>query len=241
MNDIFSKTQSTESVSFDAGLQSHMQRVYNRMTVGVLITALVSYAVSSSPALMALFMGGPQAYIIMFAPLAVIWFGFNPITMSSSKLKISFILLSVLYGISFSTIFVVFTGESIAKAFFMAVSAFAGLSVFGYTTKKDLTGLGTFAVMAVMGVVIASIIGLGLSAFTSMNMSGMYDIISIVGLLAFAGVTAWQTQATKEMYSASAGDEYNSRMAWSASLNLYISFIAIFQYILHFVGSMRGE
>ena len=98
-------------LSFDAGLRAHMQKVYNRMTLGVLVTAITAAIIGSSPALLQLFMGGPQAYVVMFAPIAVLWFGFNPAVMSSSKLKVSFIAISALYGISFSTIGYVFAGE----------------------------------------------------------------------------------------------------------------------------------
>jgi len=237
MDGRFVNVAGKRAVGFDAGLQVHMQKVYNRMTLGVLVTAITSLIVSNSEALYSLFMGGPQAYIVMFAPLALIMFGFNPATMSASKLRVSFFALSVLYGISFSYISMVYTGESIAQAFFMAVALFAGLSIFGYTTKKDLTPLGTFAVMGVIGVLILSVVNIGLAAFTDIDISFMSNLIAGLGLLAFSGVTVWQTQITKEMYSPSAGEEHNSRMAWAATLNLYISFIAIFQYILHFVGN----
>lgn len=228
-NSRYSLAQSRER-SIDEGLKSHMQRVYNRMTMGVLVTALTSWVVSSSPALLKLFLGGPQAYIIMFAPLAVLWFGFRPERMSSKTLMLSFIGLCVLYGISFSVIFIAFAGETIARAFFVATAMFAGLSIFGYTTKKDLTALGTFAIMGIWGILIASI----LNIFFASPM--MQNMIAGIGIIAFSGVTAWQTQATRQMYSASHGDEMNSRMAWSAALNLYISFIALFQYILHFMN-----
>ena len=220
----------------DAGLKAHMQSVYNRMTAGVFITAITAYLVSNSPALMNLFMGGPQAYIVMLAPLAILWFGFRPEKMKPSQLMVSFGLLSVVYGISFSTIFLVYTQTSIAQAFFMATALFAGLSIFGYATKKNLDGLGTFAVMGVMGVLILSL-GTMVAGMFGVETSMMHSIISGIGLLAFSGITAWQTQTTKEMYHPSHGDDANSRMAWSAALNLYVSFIAIFQYILHFLGN----
>ena len=206
------------------------------MTAGVFITALVSWFVGNSPALLKFFLGGPQAYLIMLAPLAVIWFGFRPERMSPSQLKLSFGALSVLYGISFATIFAVYPVASIAQAFFMATALFAGLSIFGYATKKNLDGLGTFAVMGVWGVFILSIGTMVAGAFGA-NISGMQTIVSGLGLLAFSGVTAWQTQTTKEMYHPSYGDDANSRMAWSAALNLYVSFIAIFQYILSLLNS----
>lgn len=226
----------TRETTYDAGLRAHMQGVYNRMTLGVLVTALTSFLVASVPGLMALFLGGPQAYVIMFAPIVVLWFGFNPMTMSAGKLRLSYFAICVLYGISFSTIFVAYTGESIARAFFMATALYAGLSIFGYTTKKNLDALGTFAVMGVMGVFILSIGTLVAGLFFGVETTMMGNVISGMGLLAFSGVTAWQTQTTKEMYSPAHGVEGNARMAWASALNLYISFIAIFQYILHFVG-----
>ena len=220
----------------DAGLKAHMQSVYNRMTAGVFITALVSWFVGNSPTLLQFFLGGPQAYVIMLAPLAIIWFGFRPERMSPSQLRLSFGALSVLYGLSFATIFAVYKVADIAQAFFMATALFGGLSIFGYATKKNLDGLGTFAVMGVWGVFILSI-GTMIAGMMGMNVSGMQTIVSGLGLLAFSGVTAWQTQTTKEMYHPSYGDDANSRMAWAAALNLYISFIAMFQYILSLLNS----
>lgn len=222
--------------NIDAGLKAHMQSVYNRMTAGVFITAITAWMVSQSPALMQFFLGGPQMYIVMLAPLAVLWFGFRPDRMSPSQLMLTFGVLSVLYGISFSVILLAYTATSIAQAFFMATALFAGLSIFGYATKKNLDGLGTFAVMGVWGVFILSIGTMVAGAF-GVETSGMQTIISGLGLLAFSGVTAWQTQTTKEMYHPSNGADANSRMAWAAALNLYISFIAIFQYILNLVGN----
>lgn len=220
----------------DAGLKAHMQSVYNRMTVGVGITAVVSWFVGHSPALLNLFLGGPQAIIVMMAPLAIVWFGFRPERMTPSQLKLSFGALAVVYGISFAAIFARFQLGDIAQAFFMATALFAGLSIFGYATKKNLDGLGTFAVMGVWGVLILSL-GTMVAGMFGANVSGMQTLISALGLLAFSGVTAWQTQTTKEMYHPSYGEDANSRMAWAAALNLYISFIAIFQYILSLMNS----
>lgn len=232
--DRYTTTPATAArTSVDAGLRSHMQSIYNRMTLGVLVTAIVSYIVANTPALLQMFLGGPQAYIVMFAPLAVVWFGFNPMTMSSSKLKTSFFVISVLYGISFATIFIAYAKEDIARAFFIASAMFAGLSIFGYSTKKNLDAMGTFAVMGVIGALILSLVNLFVGSSALMN------VISVVSIIAFSGMTAWQTQTMKEMYSAAHGAEGNSRMAWSAALTLYISFIALFTHILHFIGNNR--
>lgn len=230
-----SQTVVREGAQIDAGLRNHMQSVYNRMTMGVLVTAITAWLVASSPALLQFFFSGPQMYIVMFAPVAIIWFGFNPMTMSSQKLKTSFLAVSVIYGISFSVIAIAFAGADIARAFFVASGMFAGLSIFGYTTKKNLDGLGTFAIMGMFGLFFASIAYMIAGQFGFQN-SGMENMIAGVGILVFSGITAWQTQTMKEMYHPSAGDEANSRMAWSAALTLYISFIALFQYILHFMN-----
>lgn len=226
----------SRGVEYDLDLRRHMQRIYNRMALGVLVTAIAAYVVSSSPALLALFLGGPQAYIIMLAPIAVVWFGFNPTSMSSSKLRLSFFAISILYGVSFSVIALAYSGESIARAFFLASAMFAGLSIFGYTTKKSLTGLGSFAAMGVMGVFFMSI-GTMIAGMFGVETSMMHNVIAGIGIIAFSGITAWQTQTMKEMYSPNTSDEMNDRMAWSAALTLYISFIALFQYILHFLGN----
>ncbi len=223
-------TVQSRATSYDVGLRAHMQQIYNRMIAGVLVTALVAYGVSASPDLMRFFLSGPQMYVVMFAPLAVLWFGFRP-TMPASKLALSFFAIAVLYGISFSAIAYAFTGESIARAFFITVAMFAGLSVFGYTSKKNLDGLGSFTIMGIWGVFILSIINLFVGS------SLMQNVICGVSIIAFAGLTAWQTQAMKQMYNAGYGTETNSRTAWFSALNLYIAFIALFQNILRFTSN----
>lgn len=227
----FEETSRTGAVRYDAGLREHMQRIYNRMTLGVLVTAVVAYVVGNSVELLNLFLNGPQRWLVMLAPLGIVMFGFNPARMSSSALRVSFLLLSAVYGISFAAIFQVFTGESIAKAFFVASGMFAGLSLFGYTTKKDLTGLGSFAVMGVWGALILGIINI----FT--HSSGLANLISVVSIIAFAGITAWETQRMKESYSDRDDPEMASRMAWLSALNLYVSFIAMFQSVLNLMGN----
>lgn len=235
-NSQFDTNTRSETRTYDAGLRAHMNSVYTRMSLGVLVTAIVAMVVGLTPALLNLFLGGPQAYIFMFAPLAVLWFGFRPEKMASGKLQLAFFAIAALYGISFATIATVASADptfavAVGKAFFIAVGMFAGLSIFGYTTKKDLTAVGTFAVMGIWGVFIASIIGMFFSSPI------MHNVIAGVGILAFSGMTAFQTQATKEMYSPAHGDENNSRMAWAATLNLYISFIAMFMYLLRFTSN----
>jgi FtsH-binding integral membrane protein len=225
--DRYSIPKTRTATSVDEGLRKHMQGVYNRMTVGVLLTALTAFGVSSSPELLQLFLGGPQKWIIMFAPVALVWFGFNPARMSSGALQLSFLALAVLYGISFSVIFLAFSGESIARAFLITSGMFAGLSIYAYTTKRDLSGLRSFSIMGILGVFFMGILGIFVP-----YPSGMQAVIDIIAILAFSGITAWETQNVKLMYNPAHGTESNSRMAWSAALTLYISFIAIFMHLL---------
>lgn len=229
--DRFSGSTSS-AVNVDVGLKAHMNRVYARMSLGVLISACVSYFLSTSPELMKLFLSGPQMYVVMFAPIALVWFGFNPAKMSSAKLRLTFIAISTLYGISFSTIFFAFNIGDITRAFMLATIMFTGLSLIGYTTKRDLSALGTFAMMGVIGV-----FAMGMLNMFFFKSGGMADIISIVSIIAFSGITAWETQNMKRMYNPAHGDENNSRLAWSGALTLYISFVAIFMNLLQL---MRG-
>ncbi len=229
--------QTTKSGAvIDQGLRAHMQRIYNRMGAGVLITALVAFFVGNNTALLQAIFATPLKWVVMLAPLGIVMFGFNPARMSANAMRVSFIVLSVLYGLSFGAIFAVFTNESIARAFFIAAGMFAGISIFGYTTKKNLDGLGTFAVMGIWGVFIASIIAMVMPMFGFEPPTMMSNIIAGVGILAFAGMTAWQTQTMKEMYNPHDDVEMASRMSWLSALNLYVSFIAMFQYILQFIG-----
>ncbi len=225
--DRFSSAQS-RSQEVDVGLRNHMLSVYNRMTAGILITAIVAWIVSSSPALMNLLLGGPQMYVVMLAPLAIVWFGFRPASMSSQKLKLAFIGVSVLYGISFSAIALAYAGADIARAFFMTSAMFASLSIYGYTTKRDLEPMKKFLFMAVIGLIIVGVTGIFVEYSSTMQIG-----ISLFSVLIFAGITAWETQNTKRMYNPANGDEINSRMAWSAALSLYISFVVMFTHILN--------
>jgi FtsH-binding integral membrane protein len=231
----FDTTRTQSTTYMDAGLRKHLNSIYARMSGGVLVTALVALIVGTSPTLLQLFLGGPQRYIVIFAPLAIIWFGFRPEKMKASQLKLAFFGLATVYGISFAAIAAVATADptfavAVAKSFFIATAMFAGLSILGYTTKKDLSGMQTFLSMGIIGLV----------AFGVMNIffqsTMMANLIAGAGILLFSGLTVWQTQDMKRMYSPNTPAELASRMGWAAALNLYISFIAMFQYILHFMN-----
>lgn len=240
MSDPFlSSSYARSGAVVDAGLRAHMQSVYNRMTLGLAITSIVAYIAGHSGAVLGL-LTGPLGIVVALAPLAIVWFGFNPMTMSSDKLKASFILLSVVYGLSFATIFLIYAPADIVRALLMTTTMFAGLSIFGYVTKRDLAPVGVFCMMAMFGLLAFSLIYMIGASFSVIPVSaGLNTAVSLFSILIFAGLTAWETQATKEMYRASNGTELNSRMAWAAALNLYISFIAIFQNILSLMGNNR--
>lgn len=240
MSDLYqtSTPYARTGAAVDAGLRAHMQNVYNRMTLGLAITAVVAYIASHAITIMQIITNPLVALPLALAPLAVIWFGFRPDRMSSSQLRATFILLSVLYGLSFATIFLVYVPADIVRALLMTTIMFAGLSIYGYVTKRDLGPVGTFCYMAMLGLLAFSVFYMLGAAFNMVEASPMIsNIISIASIFIFAGLTAWETQATKEMYRASNGDEINSRMAWAAALNLYISFIVLFQNILQLTSN----
>ena len=233
-NENYVSSQS-KSKEIDAGLKKYLSNIYAKMAAGVLVTAIVAMVVGSSELLLNLFLGGPQAYLVMFAPLAIIWFGFRPDKMSSKQLMAAFMGVAVVYGISFASIAVMVSanpafGIAVAKAFFIATAMFAGLSIFGYTTKRNLGPMQNFIVMGIWGIVAASVMNI---FFKSPMMD---NVIAGVGIVLFGGLTAWQTQNMKEMYSPNAPAEIMERIGWAAALNLYISFIAMFQYVLHFMS-----
>jgi FtsH-binding integral membrane protein len=232
----FDTTQSQNTTYMDAGLRKHMSNIYAKMSAGVLVTALVALVVGTNQTLLHLFLGGPQKYLVMFAPLAIIWFGFRPEKMKASQLKMAFFAIATVYGISFAAIAAVASGNpafavTVAKAFFLATAMFAGLSILGYTTKKDLSGMRTFLSMGIIGLIALSVMNI----FTQSSM--MSNLISGASILLFSGLTVYETQNMKRMYSPNTPAEMAERMVWAAALNLYISFIAIFQSILHFMNN----
>lgn len=216
----------------DEGLRAYMNGIYARMAGGVLITAVMAFAIGTTPALFQLLMGGPQAYLFIFAPVIVQWFGFRPERMHEGQLQGAFFLISALYGVSFSTIAFMASAQpamiyDVARAFFITVSMFAGLSLYGYTTKRDLSGMGQFIFMAVLGVFVMGILNLFIQS------SGFSILISLIAIAAFSGLTVWETQQLKQMYMANRHASSLGRMAWAGAYTLYLSFIALFMHILH--------
>lgn len=216
--------------TFDAGLRKHMLSIYNYMASGVLLTGLVAMYFAQSGMAAQLFSSG-FGIVVMLSPLAIVLamsFGRN--RFSAPTLQLMFWGFATLMGVSMSTIFLVYTGESIAATFFATAGAFAGLSLFGYTTKKDLSGWGSFLIMGVVGLIIASVINMFIGSGT------MSWAISFIGVLIFAGLTAYDTQMLKRQYAAVRGTEFAKKAIILGALSLYLDFINMFQFLLAFMG-----
>jgi FtsH-binding integral membrane protein len=226
-------TVSVPRAARDAGLRSYMLSVYNYMASGVLLTGIVALLFANS-GMAAQVMVTPLRWLIIFAPLAfvmVMSFGMN--RLQTGTLQALFWAFAVAMGLSMSTIFLVYTGTSIAQTFFAVSAGFLGLSLFGYTTKKDLSGFGTFLIMGVVGLLVAMIINLFLQS------SAMSLAISAIGVLLFAGLTAYDTQKIKSMYAYVAGTDMMGKVVIMGALNLYLDFINMFTFLLSFMGDRR--
>ncbi|MET0360717.1 MAG: Bax inhibitor-1/YccA family protein [Sphingobium sp.] len=229
----------TQGATFDAGLRSYMLSVYNYMASGVLLTGVVALLFSrgglDSPAAHILLQPGILKYVIMFAPLAfILVLSFGISRLSTAATQGLFWAFAVVMGLSISTIFLRYSDASIAQTFFATAAAFAGLSLYGYTTKKDLSGFGTFLIMGVVGLLVASIVNIFLR-------SGPLDlVISAIGVLLFAGLTAYDTQKIKSIYAHVAGTDMMGKSVVMGALNLYLDFINMFLFLLRFMGSSRN-
>ena len=227
----------------DEGLRSYMLRVYNYMTTGLALTGIVAYMVSSTPALLQLFyaqnaVGQVQptmlAWIAMLSPLAfVMVLSFGIQRMKASTAQLVFWLFAGVMGLSLSHIFLTFTGASIARVFFITSATFAAMSLYGYTTKRDLSGLGSFLFMGLIGIIIASIVNIFIGS------SALQFGISVIGVLVFVGLTAYDTQNIKNEYAEHLDDESQGKLAISGALRLYLDFINLFIMLLQLFGDRR--
>lgn len=216
------------AVTMDQGLRRYMLSIYNYMASGVLLSGIVALLFANS-GLAAQVMATPLRWVIVLAPLAFIFF-FSP-ARSEGTLKTMFWSFSVVMGLSLSALLLVYTGPSIALTFFATAGAFAGLSLYGYTTKRNLSGMGSFLVMGVIGLVIAMLLNLWLA-------SGPLALaISAIGVLIFAGLTAYDTQRLRDTYYHVAGTDMMGKVVILGALSLYLDFINMFQFLLSFLGS----
>ena len=244
----------TRSAEIDAGLRAHMNKVYGTMSVGMLITALAAWAIAglattTDPALAvgqmangtlltsfgATIYTSALKWVVMFAPLGMIFaFGAVMKRASAGTAQVFFYLFATLVGVSLSSIFIFYTSFSIIQTFLVTAIAFAGLSIWGYTTKKDISGWGSFLIMGVIGLIVAMIVNIFLAS------SIVMFAISAIGVLIFAGLTAYDTQNIKNTYLAHAhhGDqEWLAKSAIHGALNLYLDFLNMFQFLLMFMGN----
>jgi len=232
----YGASRGATSTELDQGLRSHMLKVYNYMASGVLLTGIVAMyfaqAIVDSPALAQTIFGGPMAYVVMFSPFVMVLvmsFGINKL--STFALQACYWTFAALMGVSLSSILLMYTGESVAKVFFITAATFGSLSLYGYTTKKSLSGMGSFLFMGLVGIIIASIVNM------FMQSSVMDFVISVIGVLVFAGLTAYDTQKIKQMYFEGHDTQAMSKLSIMGALKLYLDFINMFLFLLRLFGN----
>ena len=222
---------------FDEGLRIYMLSIYRNMSIALGISALVAYIVGSSDALARMLFSTPLAYAVMFAPLIyILFFGRNLMSMDKEQAMLHLGIFAALNGLSLGSIFLVYTAASIAKTFFITASTFGAMSLYGYSTKKDLTGLGSFAYMGLIGLIIASLVNLFLRS------AALDFTVSFIGVGIFTILTAYDTQKLKSIYYSMNGTAARaSNIAVYGALTLYLDFINLFTMLLHFVGDRKND
>jgi uncharacterized protein len=231
-------TVSVPRAARDVGLRSYMLSVYNYMASGVLLTGIVAMLFAPYAAQVLVSQDGRGmsglGWIVTLSPLAIVFaMSFGAQRMRTSTLQLLFWAFAALMGLSMSTLFLVYTGASIAQTFFATSAAYLGLSLYGYTTKRDLSGFGTFLIMGVVGILVAMVVNMFLQS------SAMALAISAIGVLLFAGLTAYDTQRIKSMYFHVQGSEMVGKTVIMGALTLYLDFINMFQFLLSFMGNRR--
>lgn len=223
--------QAQSAALFDEGLRKHMLRVYNYMGLGLVITGIVAFVVSQTPSLYVPIFSTPLKWVVMLAPLAfVFFFSFRIHAMSAATAQMAFWAFAAVMGLSLASVFLVFTGTSIARTFFITATMFGAMSLYGYTTKRDLSKFGSFLMMGLIGVVIASIVNIFLGS------SALQFAISVIGVVVFVGLTAWDTQNIKEQYAENVDQESQQKLAVFGALSLYLNFVNLFQLLLSLTG-----
>jgi FtsH-binding integral membrane protein len=219
----------------DEGLRSYMQQVYNYMGLGLALTGLVAFFIASSPALYQPIFGTPLKWVVMLAPLGFVFFLSAKIqTMSTGTAQITFWLFAGVMGLSLASIFLVFTGASIARVFFITAGTFGAMSLYGYTTKRDLTNWGSFLFMGLIGIILASLVNIFLAS------SALQFAISVIGVIVFVGLTAYDTQQIKSMYYEGDGADVMTKKTIMGALRLYLDFINLFIMLLQLFGQQRN-
>jgi FtsH-binding integral membrane protein len=221
-------------VDIDVGLRDYMLRIYNYMASGLALTGIVAYVfaqyLEANPALAR----SPVMYLFMLAPLGlVMWLSYGINRMQASTAQAIFWVYAGVMGLSMASIFLVFTGESIARVFFITAGTFGAMSLYGYTTRRDLTEWGSFLRMGVFGIIIALVVNLFIGSTVLLN------AISAIGVIVFVGLTAYDTQKIKEMYFESDDGETASKKAVMGALSLYLDFINLFMMLMQLLGTRR--
>jgi FtsH-binding integral membrane protein len=215
----------------DEGLRSYMLSVYNYMGLALVLSGVVAYIVGNTPALYEPIMTTPLRWVVMLAPLGFVFFLSAKVqSMSLSAAQMTFWAFAALMGLSSSYIFQYFADASIARVFFITAGTFGAMSFYGYTTKRDLSGMGSFLFMGLIGVIIAMVVNLFLQS------SALHFAVSVIGLLVFVGLTAYDTQRIKEMYHELDNSDVMGKKALMGALSLYLDFINMFMFMLHFFG-----
>ncbi|MFQ0815557.1 hypothetical protein AVM02_06760 [Brucella anthropi] len=220
----------------DQGLRSYMLGVYNMMAIGLAVTGLAAFGTAalaqSNPAFQQLLFASPLRWVIMLAPLAAVFFlSFRIQNLSVGAAQAIFWGYAALVGLSLSSIFIVFTGQSIVRTFFVTAASFGALSLYGYTTKRDLSAMGSFLMMGLFGLILASVVNIFLGS------TALQFAISVIGVLIFAGLTAYDTQSIKEMYYEGDAADTQGRKIVMGALRLYLDFINMFMFLLQFMGN----
>ncbi len=227
-------TRAGDGTKVDQGLRTYMLSIYNYMAIGLGITGVVAFLTASSPVMMKVIFGSPLKYVVLFAPIGFVFYLSSRIDrIQASTAQVLFWLYAGINGLWFSSIFIIYEGPSIARVFFISAGMFAAMSLYGYTTRKDLSGIGSFCFMGLIGVIIASIANFFLAS------AAMSFAISIIGVLVFVGLTAYDTQKLKGMYYAADSGEVATKKAVLGALTLYLDFINMFLFMLRLLGNRR--
>lgn len=230
----YTKAFTSVRKDYDEGLRSYMLKVYNYMALALVVTGISAVATISIPVISHLMFATGFGTLVMFSPVLIALYFFMGIgRISVQTAQVLFWIYSVLTGMSLSSLMLIYTGESIARTFFICASVFGSMSIYGYTTKRDLTSIGSFLIMGLFGILIVSLVNLFLQS------PAIYFATSLIGVAVFMGLIAWDTQKLKSMYYVCNDGEMGQKMSIVAAFNLYLDFINLFLYLLRFFGNRR--
>lgn len=228
------QARAVDQATYDVGLRQYMLSIYNYMAGGLAVTGLFAILLASSPEGLALVFGTPLRWVVILAPLGFVFFLSARVnTMSVGATQATFWAFCAVMGLSMASLFIVYTHTSIARTFFITASVFGAMSLWGYTTRSDLTKMGHFMMMGLIGIVIASLVNMFLGS------TGLQFAISVIGVLVFTGLTAYDTQRLKEVYADGYDQDSLGRLAIMGALTLYLDFINLFTMLLQLFGSNR--